>query len=290
VAAGAAGGEEAGGHVKFGYVSNGLADHRIEDALELLAENGYSGIALTLDHVHFDPFAPRLRARAARLREELEAAGLECVVETGARFVLDPRRKHFPTLLSDGRLRRVDLLCTAVDVAVELGAPVVSMWSGVAPDGEPPARSWDLLVDGCERVLAHADRHGVTLAFEPEPGMLVETLADYEELQQRLGHPRALGLTLDIGHIVCLEPMSVTECVRRGAETLAHVHIEDMRRGVHEHLMFGEGELDLDESLKVLDEVGFSGMVAVELSRHSHMAHETVPAAMRALRGQAVRS
>ena len=82
----------------------------------------------------------------------------------------------------------------------------------------------------------------------------------------------------------------MTECVRRGAETLAHVHIEDMRRGVHEHLMFGEGELDLDESLRVLDEVGFSGMVAVELSRHSHMAHETVPAAMRALRGQAVRS
>ena len=85
--------------MKFGYVSNGLADHRIEDALELLAENGYSGVALTLDHIHFDPFAPRLRARAARLRAELEAAGLECVVETGARFVLDPRRKHFPTLL-----------------------------------------------------------------------------------------------------------------------------------------------------------------------------------------------
>ena len=94
----------------------------------------------------------------------------------------------------------------------------------------------------------------------------------------------ALGLTLDIGHIVCLEPMSVTECVRRGAPTLAHVHIEDMRRGVHEHLMFGEGELDLDESLRVLSEIGYEGMVAVELSRHWHAAHETVPAAKSALR------
>lgn len=272
------------GPLRFGYVSNGLADHRIEYALELLAENGYSGIALTLDHIHFDPFAPRLRARAARLRGELEEAGLDCVVETGARFVLDPRRKHFPTLLSPGRLRRVDLLCTAVDVAVELGAPVVSMWSGAPPEDEPVERAWDLLVDGCERVLAHAERAGVTLAFEPEPGMLVETLADYEELQRRLGHPPALGLTLDIGHIVCLEPMSVTECVRRGAATLAHVHIEDMRRGVHEHLMFGQGDLDLDESLSVLNEVGFEGLVAVELSRHSHAAHETVPAAMAALR------
>jgi sugar phosphate isomerase/epimerase len=114
--------------------------------------------------------------------------------------------------------------------------------------------------------------------------MLVEQLSDYEELARRLGHPKALGLTLDIGHIVCLEPMSVTECVRRGAPTLAHVHIEDMRRGVHEHLMFGEGELDLHESLRVLTEIGYEGMVAVELSRHSHAAHETVPAAKSALR------
>jgi sugar phosphate isomerase/epimerase len=270
--------------LRFGYVSNGLSDHRLEHALELLAENGYSGVALTLDHIHFDPMAPRMRARAARLRSELEALGLDAVVETGARFVLDPRRKHFPTLVSDGRQRRVDLLCTAVDVAAELGAPVVSMWSGAAPDREPRELAWDLLVDGCERVLAHAAANGITLAFEPEPGMLVETLADYEALAERLGHPPALGLTLDIGHIVCLEPMSVTECVRRGAATLAHVHIEDMKRGVHEHLEFGAGELDLDEALAVLTDVGFDGMVAVELSRHSHAAHEMVPRAMSALR------
>jgi sugar phosphate isomerase/epimerase len=261
-----------------------LSDHRLEHALELLAENGYSGVALTLDHIHFDPLAPRLRARAARLRSELDALGLDAVVETGARFVLDPRRKHFPTLLSDGRLRRVDLLCRAVDIAVELGAPVVSMWSGIAPEGEPRELSWDLLVDGCERVLTHAENHGITLAFEPEPGMLVETLADYELLQERLGRPPALGLTLDIGHIVCLEPMSVSDCVRRGAPTLAHVHIEDMKRGVHEHLLFGDGELDLDEALGVLTEIGYDGLVAVELSRHSHAAHETVPGAMAALR------
>ena len=270
--------------LRFGYVSNGLSDHRLEDALQLLAENGYAGVALTLDHIHFDPLAPRLRARAARLRSELEELGLDCVVETGARFVLDPRRKHFPTLVSDGRQRRVDLLCTAVDVAFELGAPVVSMWSGALAEGEDRDRAWDLLVDGCERVLAHAEANGITLAFEPEPGMLVETLADYEELQERLGHPPGLGLTLDIGHIVCLELMSVTECVRRGAPTLAHVHIDDMRRGVHEHLMFGEGELDLDEALRVLSEIEFGGLVAVELSRHAHAAHEIVPAARRALR------
>ena len=269
--------------LRYAYVTNGLTDHRIGEALELLAENGYGGVALTLDHVHFDPGAPRLRARAARLRSQLERFGLSCVVETGARFVLDPRRKHFPTLLSEGRERRVELLCRAIDVAVELHAPVVSMWSGAAPD-RSRAHAWDLLVDGCARVLEHAQSNGVVLGFEPEPGMLVERLADYEDLRGRLGHPPGLGLTLDVGHVVWGEPLSVAETVRRGAPTLVHVHLEDGRHGVHEHLMFGDGELDLDEALSALVEVGYAGLVAVELPRHAHAAHEAVPCAIAALR------
>src|SRR4051812_50159228 len=118
--------------MRYGYVSNGLADHRIDDALELLAEHGYAGVALTLDHAHFDPLAPRLRVRAARLRLRLESLGLACVVETGARFVLDPRRKHFPTLLSDGRERRGGPLLPPPPPAAPPRAPRGSPWVGAA--------------------------------------------------------------------------------------------------------------------------------------------------------------
>ena len=270
--------------LRYGYVTNGLTNHRIEDALELLAENGYRGVALTLDHVHFDPFAPRMPARAARLRARLADLGLACVVETGSRFLLDPRRKHFPSLVSEGRQRRVEMLCRALDVAVELGAPLVSMWSGVAPADQPHARAWSLLVDGCSRVLEHAARTGVGVAFEPEPGMLVERLADYLALRRRLGHPEQLRLTLDISHVICVEPRSVADCVRRAAPTLAHVHIADMLRGVHEHLPFGAGQLHLDDALTALRDVEYEGLVAVELPRHAHAAHEIVPRAMATLR------
>ena len=107
---------------------------------------------------------------------------------------------------------------------------------------EPRELAWDLLVDGCERVLAHAARQRRSRwRSSPSPGCSSRRWPTTSGSQERLGHPPALGLTLDIGHIVCLEPMSVTECVRRGAPTLAHVHIEDMKRGVHEHLVFGDG-------------------------------------------------
>jgi L-ribulose-5-phosphate 3-epimerase len=272
--------------LRYAYVTNGLVGHRLEDALRLLADCGYGGVALTLDHVHFDPDAPLMGSRAASLRALLGELGLACVVETGARFALDPRRKHFPTLLSEGRNRRVRMLTRAVDVAAELGAPVVSVWSGTAPANLAPALAWERLLEGVERVLEHAERRGVRLGFEPEPGMFVERLDDFEVLDRRLGHPDALGLTLDIGHCVCLERDPVAECVRRGAGRLVHVHIEDMRRGVHEHLMFGDGELDVPVALAALSEVGYGGLVAVELSRHAHAAHETVPRAIALLRGR----
>jgi sugar phosphate isomerase/epimerase len=91
-------------------------------------------------------------------------------------------------------------------------------------------------------------------------------------------------LTLDIGHCQCLETEPIEECVRRGGDRLVHVQIEDMRRGVHEHLDFGDGEIDFPPVLAALAEMGYRGLVCVELSRHSHTAHTTVPRAIGFLR------
>ncbi len=49
-----------------------------------------------------------------------------------------------------------------------------------------------------------------------------------------------------------------------------------MKRGVHDHLMFGEGTIDFPPVLTALREIGYQGGVHVELSRHGHMAVEAV--------------
>jgi len=270
--------------LRFGYVTNGLADHRIDDALALLADHGYDGVSLTLDHHHLDPFAPDLTGRVGRLGRTLARLGLSCTVETGGRYVLDARAKHHPTLLSAGRARRIDLVRRAIAIAADLGAPVVSLWAGVRPPGAARADSWAHLVDGCGQLLVEADRRGVVLGFEPEPGMLVETIDQWEDLARDLGdHPR-FGLTLDLGHCLCVEADDPATCVHRGGGRIVHVHIEDMRRGVHEHLDFGDGDLEPAAPLQALRRIGYGGLVAVELSRHSHDAHRVVPRAIAVLR------
>jgi sugar phosphate isomerase/epimerase len=271
--------------MRFGYNTNGFAHHRLEDALSILAELGYQSVALTLDYQVLDPFAPDVSQQTALVKEQLIRLGLRCVIETGARFLLDPRRKHRPTLLDEPAQaeRRIDFLRRAIDLAAELRADAVCFWSGKAPDGVPEAMLEQHLLDGCRRLCEHADRRGVRLAFEPEPGMLIDTMDRFARLFESVGHPR-FGLTLDVGHLHCQGETPIGDNVERWRRVLWNVHIEDMRRGVHDHLMFGEGEMDFAEVLAALRRADFEGGLHVELSRHSHDAVETARKALAFLR------
>ncbi|WDZ84731.1 sugar phosphate isomerase/epimerase family protein [Micromonospora cathayae] len=285
---GASGVTEVGtGRLRFGYGTNGFANHRLDDALAVLADLGYQGVALTLDHGHLDPFEAGLAHRTAAVRRRLESLGLAVVVETGARYLLDPWQKHAPTLLHDDHARRIDFLTRAVQIGADLGAEAVSFWAGVRPATVAPDLAWDRLVAGCAEVVAVADRAGVPLGFEPEPGMLVESIADWRRLRDALGAPPAFGITLDIGHCRCLEPLPVPDCVTAVAEHLVNVQIDDMRRGVHEHLEFGTGEIDFPPVLRALADAGYRGLVAVELPRHSHDAPGVATRSLEFLRAAA---
>jgi L-ribulose-5-phosphate 3-epimerase len=265
---------------KLGYNTNGLAHHRLADALPLLADLGYEAVAITPDVGQLDPFRANAAERGA-VREQARELGLSLVIETGARFLLDPRRKHFPTLLEDevgDRARRLQFLLRCADLAVDLGAPLVSIWSGAAPCGataeDSPERAepcWERLVAGISELLPEFESRGVDLAFEPEPGMFIERPAGYLELRERLGAMgQGLGLTLDVGHLLCTGDDPVPQAVEALAPYLTNVHLDDIRGGIHEHRMFGEGDLDLGGTLNSLAAVGYVGVAAVELSRDSH--------------------
>ncbi len=272
----------------LGYNTNGFAHHRLDDALALLAELGYESAAITLDYHALDPYEPDLPGRTAKVRDLLARLGLRSVVETGARFLLDIRRKHQPTLLSgspEGRAARLDFLRRSADVAADLGSDAVSFWSGSPDDSAPDEELMRRLTDGCRRLCDYAAGRGVALAFEPEPGMFIDTMARFAELRRRVDHP-SFGLTIDVGHLHCMGEVPIADQLRRWRGLLRNVHIEDTRRGVHDHLMFGEGEIDFAPVLAALDEIGYAGGVHVELSRHSHNAAETSRTALAFLRAQ----
>jgi sugar phosphate isomerase/epimerase len=263
------------------YNTNGLAHHDLLDAIALLADIGYRGVSITLDHHALNPYDDHHKAQIEQVTAALEVRNLRCVIETGGRFLLNPAIKHEPTLVTGdkvGRAQRVDFYRRAIDIADQLNADCVSLWSGVVRDRASQREAMDRLVGGLADVLEHAGEKGIELAFEPEPGMLIDTLARYDDLLDELSRRQSaadrLRLTIDIGHLHCQGELPIAGQIERYRDRLANLHIEDMRARVHEHLMFGEGEIDFRPVIAILAKIGYAGVLSVELSRHSHEGPE----------------
>lgn len=256
--------------MRLGYNTNGLAHHSLPAAIDLLAGLGYKSVAITIDHAALNPYCKNLEHCVHQTQSSLNDYGMKSVIETGCRYLLDPQNKHEPTLLSKDASKRIDFLRHAIDIAFSLESECVSLWSGRLPQGLERQEGLKRLAENLQSVLDHAALEQVTIAFEPEPGMLIETMASFEELLKVVDSP-LLKLTLDVGHLQCLGEVPIAHMIHQWKDRLANVHIEDMLTGVHEHLMFGEGEIEFPPIVASLAEVGYDGPVNVELSRHSHV-------------------
>jgi len=258
----------------LGYNTNGLVHHELIQAIRLLAEIGYRSVAISIDHYALSPFDAQSGAQRRAVGRLLQDLGLRSVIETGSRFLLDPWHKHEPSLMSAesrARCQRIELYRYAIDCAAELGSDCVSLWSGVLHEPLDRTEALKRLADGLREVLDHAAQAEVPIGFEPEPGMFIDTLTAFDELLGSIDSPW-LRLTLDVGHVHCQDEGPIAEQVHRWADRLVNIHLEDMRRGEHRHLMLGEGEIEFEPVIGALAECGYEGGVHVELSAHSHEA------------------
>lgn len=260
--------------LRFGYNTNGFAHHSIEDAIEILAELGYDGIAITIDHNHCNILKATDEAIAS-LARILDQRGLKVVVETGARYFLDRWRKHEPGFVSnEGREERITLTKKAIDLGKTLQAEAITICSGRLGPRLDAELAWPTLVQGLADVVEYADKRGMKIALEPEPGMFIDDLSKYDRLCQEPLLKDCLYLTLDIGHVRCSETCTIEEAILTYRDRIKTIHIEDIKGDVHEHLFFGDGDIDFQPVMNALSQIRYQGLINVELSRDSHRAVE----------------
>ncbi len=274
--------------LRFGYHTNGFAYHSLDDALDVIAECGYDGVAIAVGRHHLNPerTAP---AEKARLRDKLRELHLHAVIETGTSYALDSWNRHDPSLISPlGRERRIEHTMLAIDTAAGIGADTVTVLSGRLSAGTPADEAFEWLVDGCKLLCEYAEMHGIQLALEPFPGMYIERLNQFDLLYDAVNHG-SFRMTLDLGTVHCVERYAIASILHRFGARIATVHIGDVKGSVPEHLPVGQGELPLEEILQMFEEFGFDGMISVETENHSHTAPVVAQQSIRILRDFAPR-
>ncbi len=259
--------------MKFAFSTNAYLKYSFAETARRLAAIGYPAVEIMADVPHAWP-AFMLPEHVQSLRDELAKNNLQ--ISNINAFMMhavgDHRQLYWhPSWIEPDynyRRVRIDHTTRALTLAKDLGAKCITTEPGgpVGP-GESWAAAMKMFVEEIKPVADHAERIGVQLLVEPEPGLLIETCEQAEEFMGYMTSP-AVGLNFDIGHQYCVgEDPAVS--VKRLAKHVKHVHLEDIAATrVHHHMIPGEGAIDFAPVLKAIKAIGYDGWVTIELYPH----------------------
>ncbi len=256
--------------MKLAFSTNAYMRMPLEQAIERIASIGYEGVELMADVPHLWPAglleSQKLACRQALHRYGLEIANINAFMMNA---VADPRQPYwYPSWIepyAPYRRIRIEHTKRALTLARELGAANIT----TEPGGPvPPQMTFEVamrtFVEVLKPVVEHAEREGVLLLVEPEPGLLIEHSDQFLDLAERIPSP-ALGVNLDIGHMFCVGE-DPAEAIRKLAGHIRHVHLEDIAASrEHRHLIPGHGAIDFRSCLAALREIGYNGWITIEL-------------------------
>jgi sugar phosphate isomerase/epimerase len=176
----------------------------------------------------------------------------------------------FPAASEAERRARIDDSRRAIEEAAELGAEVLSLRAGPAPDRDIDAAR-AMVVEGIEQTIPDAEQSGVKLAVEPLHPMfaadrsVVVTLSQANDMLRRLDSPQ-VGLVVDAYH-VWWDPDLYNQ-IDRAAGRIIGFHIDDWQANENpaaSRVMMGDGVIELRRIKTAVEETGYAGPIEVEI-------------------------
>jgi sugar phosphate isomerase/epimerase len=256
--------------MQLAFSTNAYLKYSFSEAARRLAAIGYRGVEVMADVPHAWPAClleeQKQAIRDALARNRLAISNVNAFMMNA---ISDARQRYWhPSWIEPDphyRRIRVDHTRRSLTLARELGAPCITTEPGGPVE---PGGSWQaalrLFVEELKPVAEHAEKEGVLLLIEPEPGLLVEKADQFLELLHHLDSP-AVGLNFDIGHFYCVgdDPPAT---IHRLAPYIRHFHLEDIAATrVHHHLVPGEGAIDFAATFEAIRAIGYDGWVTIEL-------------------------
>src|SRR5688572_6949113 len=173
-------------NIQLAFSTNAFKKNTFEEALRAIAGIGYTAVELMADlHHAYPPLMTQERtAEIKRLLAELNLT----VSNVNAFTLFACGDTYRPTWIEDSpeeRKRRIDHTNNSIAMAADFGAKTISLQPGGPMIGTTMTRAeaGRRFAEGLEECVPLAKQKGVILAIEPEPGLFIQTAAEWLEFK-----------------------------------------------------------------------------------------------------------
>lgn len=164
----------------------------------------------------------------------------------------------------------IETIFRTFPVARKLGTDIVII-NGAVSKAETKIekrKEWNKMVENTIKLCEQAQKEGIRLAKEFEPGFIVSKSSQLLQLFQEI-EPLKLYVNLDLGHVF-LRDADPLISIEKFGNRIIHGHIENMKKDIHDHLVPYKGDMDLKKYINKLKEIGFEGLMALDLYNYDY--------------------
>ncbi|MGH7101374.1 MAG: sugar phosphate isomerase/epimerase family protein [Acetobacteraceae bacterium] len=246
----------------------GLPDRSLAEAIELVADAGYAAIELNAEALpwakaHITPAADKKARQAVVKTCKARGIIISAISAHMAMVGADPARR-------DAAIRFVE---GSVDLARDVGAPVIHILSGPMEDGVDRNEAWNWFRGAVEETTVYAAGQGIVLGIEAIAGHLFHCVGDYHALRRDLpGVP--FKVNFDPSHLE-VQGENPHRVVDELADQIVHVHLKDGKGSFprFEFPPLGRGTIDFMGLVHDLRGAGYAGALSVEYEAQVYGYH-----------------
>jgi len=241
----------------------------LAEALDAVKAHGLSSVQFNMLCAGVDEMPDQIDpALSNHIRQAMAARQIDTAAISGTFNIIDPDLAK-----RQAGFRRLDVLAGACE---RLGTSIItfctgtrnpdSLWRAHPDNGSPEA--WRDMLAAMTEAVQIAERHNVTLAFEPEVSNVVDSAPKARHLLDEIQSPH-LKVTIDganLFHQGELPRMAeiLTEAFDLLGDDIVLAHAKDLSRdGEAGHEAAGTGLLDYDHYLALLQASGFDGALVL---------------------------
>ena len=225
--------------MKYSFMTFSTPQLTLSENFEAAKRYGYDGIEPRLDaeHAHGVEVNATAGQRAA-IRQQAAGAGIALACLATSITYADPAK-------TDDMIRQTH---ERIDLAGDVGAPVMRVFGGQIPEGITREQAIDLLVESLGNVAGHAAERGVTLCLETHDDWC--TPVHIATVLEHVGHS-SVAANWDIMHPVRHGNATIDESFETLKPWIRHLHLHDGGEdGGLAHM--GDGVIDHRRAIELL--------------------------------------